>query len=303
MAGGTTLTGGWQFVNPPKYYEEAATGYASVITTATASGIFGKVSAISVETDPGTQEFRAVGSEDVYTQVIGRVGVRARITFALVDTSSVFVSYAIKANANAAGDISRPIHIVWSERTWENGSTFLTTYFALRGCKPNSLTIRGSAGNHLEGECEVIAHSLTYTTTASAFQSTFASEPTADIWNFEDGGANPVTWQSRAVDVTDFSFTVARDLKPVYVLGSSTVQFLFAGNRSITGDATVVYLSASTLADSLTATSGTMSWTMKSSAGTFTGTSTVITGHSLPQEISGETYERITFKTGTVAAL
>lgn len=290
-------------VNAPKYYEEAATGYASVITTATASGIFGKVSGITVEVNPNSNEFRALGSEDVYTQVIGKINVRARVMFGIVNTSSTFISYAIKSNANASADISRAIHVVWSQRTFENGSTFVTTYFALRGCKPNSLRVSGAAGNELKGEVELMAHSFTFTSVATAFQSTFAAEPTDDIWNFEDGGTNPVTWQSRNLDVTDFEFNVGRDLKEIHVLGSSTVQFLQSGNRGITGTFTAVFESSSTYADLLTMTTGSLAWVMKSSAGTFTGASTAIINHSLPVDIAGETYEKYSFKSGTVAAL
>lgn len=305
MAGGTSFTGGWNVLQPPKYYEEAATGYASVITTANASGIFGKVSGITVEVNPNTNEFRALGSEDVYTQLIGNVNVRARVMFGIVNTSSTFISYCIKANANASADISRAIHVVWSQKTWENGSTFVTTFFALRGAKPNSLRVSGSAGNELKGEVELIAHSFTFTgaVATSPFNSTFAAEPTDDPWNFEDGGVNPVTWQSRALDVTNFEWNVGRDLKAINVLGSSTVQFLGSGSRGITGTFTAVYESQSTYADLLTATSGSLAWTMKTSAGTFTGASTVLTDHSLPVDIAGETYETYSFKSGTVAAL
>ena len=299
MAGGTTFTGGWQFVQMPKYYEEAATGYASVITTATASGIFGAVSNIEVTVDPNTQEFRSVSNEDIYTQVVGKVGVRARMTFGIVNTSSVFLGYAVKKNANAAGDISRAIHIVWSQRMSETGSTLITTFFALRGAKPNRVSVTGRAGTPLSCDVDFICHSLTFTAVASAFQSTFAIDPTDAVWNYEDGGVSPVTiFGNAGFNVTEFDWSVDRGLKDIYVLGQSTVAMLGNSQRGITGSFTAVYESASSfLTDSLlTQTTGNISWVMKTGSGTPVFSTVTLTNWSLPQDVAGESYERIDFK-------
>lgn len=305
MAGGTTITGGWNVVNPPKFYEEAATGYASAIAAANANGVFGKSVALEVEVDPGTNQYRALGSEDVYSQIIGKVGIRGRLRFGLTNESTAFINYCNKANANASGDISRAIHVVWSQKTWETGSTFATVYFALRGVKPNRLSVRGAAGTPLEGEVEFISHSLTFTggATYTNFVSTFAAEPTGDPWNFEDGGVNPITLGGVIVDCTNFEWSVDRDLKPVYVLGTSTLTFLFSGNRSVSGTFTEVHRSGSSFLDTLTATAQTLSWVMKTGAGTFSAASTVLTGHSIPVDIATETYQNHSWVGGTTSTM
>ena len=304
MGGGTTFIGGYNFVNTPSYYEEAATGYATAISTAAASGVFGKVSDISVEVDPGTNEFRSLASEDVYTQVVGQIGVRGRITFALVDLSSTFINYSIKANANASGDISRPIHIVWAQRAvTAAASTPVTTYFALRGCRTNNTTISASPGGHITAECEFFAHSIVFTTVSGTYNSTYVTEPTTPIWNYEDGGANPVTLNSRNYDTTDLSVSVGRNIKEVYVLGTSYVALQGPTIREITADGTFVYLTGSTQLDVEAATSYTLSWVMKTGAGTLTVASCVPISWSLPQTVADETYERVSFRGGTVAAI
>lgn len=305
MAVTTTLTGGWQVVDSPKYYEEWQTSYATTITTANASGIFGANSAITIEINPNTNEFRALSSEDIYSQVVGRVGVRARISFGLVNTGTAYMNYAIKRNLNATGDISRSINVVWSQRIFQSGSTFATTYFILYGARPNSYRVTGRAGALLQGETELIAKSFDFTTVGSTyFFSTIASDPTDAVWNFEDGGANPVTLFGRVVDCTDFNWGVERDLKEVFVLGASTVAFLPPGNRSITGDFTAVFLSVSTITqDLLTQTSGTISWVMKTGAGTPTFSSATLINHSLPVEIANETYERVSFRANLMSTM
>jgi len=299
MAGGTTVTGGWLFVQAPKYYEEAATGYASVIPGAAASGIFGAITNFEINTNPDTQEFRKVGSEDLYSQTVGRVGFRWRISFGIVNTSSTFMNYCCKAQANASGDISRSIHIMWAQQLADTGSTLTTTYYALRGCRPNSISISGRAGTPLTAEVEGIAHSLTFTAVATAFQSSFGAEPTDAPWNYEDGGASPVTiFGNAGHNITEFNWTVDRGLKDIYVLGASNVAKLPPTNRGITGSFTVIHESVSTfLADSvLTQTTGNISWVMKTSAGTPVFSTCTLISHGLPQDVAGETYERIDFR-------
>ena len=300
MPGGTTVTGGYLFKDPPKYYEEAATGFASVITNASASGIFGLVQGIEIDVDPDTQEFRKVGSEDPYANVIGKVGVKWRITFGIVNTSSTFMNLCTKPEANASSDISRPIHIVWSQRLADTGSTQTTTYYALRGCRPNSISFDGKAGSPITAVVEGFAHSLTFTAVASAFQATgFAAEPSDAPWNYEDGGASPITiFGNAGHNVTEFSWTVDRGIKPIYVLGASNVAKMPPTIRSITGNFMVIHESVSSfIADSLlTATVGTISWVMKTSAGTPVFSSATLISHSLPQTVADETYERIGFR-------
>ena len=299
MAGGTTVTGGWLFVQAPKYYEEAATGYASLITGAAASGIFGLVQGIEIDVDPDTQEFRKVASEDAYSNVVGKVGIKWRISFGIVNTSSTFINYCTKPQANTSGDISKAIHIVWAQQLSDTGSTLTTTYYALRGCRPNSIGIDGKAGTPLSAVVEGIAHSLTFTAVATAFQASFGSEPTDAPWNYEDGGASPVTIYGNAGhSVTEFSWNVDRGLKPIHVLGASNIVKLPPTIRGITGNFMVIHESVSSfIADSLlTQTTGTISWVMKTSAGTPVFSSATLISHSLPQTVADETYERIGFR-------
>jgi len=300
----TAVTGGWNVVSPPKYYEESSSVYGSAVATANASGIFGANSGITIEINPNTNEFRALGSENIYSQVVGRVGVKARVAFGLVNSSSAYLNYACRTNLNASGDVSKSINVVWSQRTFEDGSTFITTYFALLGARPNSYRTTGRAGAPYTAETELIAKSFTYTTVASTYYSSIGAEPTDAVWNFEDGGANPVTLFGRVVDCTDFNWSVDRDLKEIFVLGASTVAFLPPGNRSITGDFTAIYVSGSTISgDLLTQTSGTISWVMKTSAGTPTFSSATLINHSLPIEIASETYERVSFRANLMSTI
>lgn len=255
-------TGGYLVVKQPQYVEESTFG-----TTPAASPILnwiGIIDNFDPTVDIQAQYIRQVGSEDAIKSILGKETYQAKLEYLL--QNSAFAKYATQAQGGGAGTIDKSLSILTSVKI-----AGTENYIFLKGSRIKSFKLSGKPGEPLKASADIIAkQKTTPSTTHGLTTPTFATDPATAPWNFNDGGANPVTWGALALDVTEINVSFERNLEPIYVLGDTKLKYLPPKAREITGDFTVTWDETTKYADLVALTERTLSWVLKSATSTLT---------------------------------
>lgn len=203
------------FVKPLGYVHETTEG-----TVPTSSPYFspvGAVTALNYKKDNSLIEIGQIGSEDVIDYVTGLTVREASVSFGLI--SSTFLKRAVNAAnfATPTGTISQTFSLVYSIYL-----DAIENFVFLKGCRPKSCSINMEIGKVTECSMDMVCTSITKPATSSGLTTpTFASLASGDVWDWLDGGADPVSVNSVAQSCIKFSCNIERNTSMDFTLGNS----------------------------------------------------------------------------------
>lgn len=255
-------TGGYLVVKQPQYIEETTFG-----TTPTVSPTFnwiGIVDNFDPTADMQAQYIRQVGSEDAVKSLLGKETYQTKLEYLL--QNSTFAKYATQAQGGGAGTIDKSLSVLTSVKI-----AGTENFIFLKGSRIKTFTLSGKPGEAIKASADIISKQKTTPSTSHGLTTpTFATDPATAPFNFNDGGANPVSFGALNLDVTEISVSFERNLEPIYVLGDTKLKYLPPKAREIKGNFTVIWDETTKYADLVALTERTLTWVLKTAVSTLT---------------------------------
>lgn len=252
------------FVKPLQFVEESTEG-----TTPTSSPSFtavGAVTSMNYKKDRSMIEIGQIGPEDVIDYVEGPAVAESSVSFGL--TASTFLKRGVNAAnyGTPTGTISSTMSMAYS--LYLDGTE---NYVFLKGGRPKSCSINMEVGKATECTMDMVHTSITAPASSHGLTTpTFASFPTGDVWDWLDGGANPISWNSSALNCIKFSCSIERNTVMDYTLGNSVGFGSQPHARRISGEFTILWTDTTVETDFDTPAERTLAAVLKSSTSTLT---------------------------------
>lgn len=269
-------------VKVPQYVEETTEG-----TTPTSSPTFaacGAAASLSLKKDQQYVDVAQLGPEDLLSLVKGPDMREFQIKFTLSD--STFLKYGVNAAnfATPTGTISKSLSIVFS--FYLNGTE---NFVFLKGSRCKSVSIAVEVGKPHEVTMDFVCLAISTAASSSGLTTpTHASTPSTAVWDWASGGADPVSWNSSAVNCKKFNITIDRNTKVDFTLGNSTGHSSQPHGRRISGDF-MSLLTATTLeSDYESGTARTLAVVLKSATSTLTVSNAKLTTYSQDREADSD---------------
>lgn len=277
-----TTTTAQLIVKVPQYVEESTEG-----TTPTASPTFaacGASASLSLKKDNQYIDVAQIGPEDLLSLVKGPDMREFQIKYTLSD--STFLKYGVNAAnfATPAGTISKSLSIIFS--FYLNGTE---NYIFLKGSRCKSVSIAVEVGKPHEVTMDFVC--ITISTAASSHgltTPTFASTPSTAVWDWTSGGADPVSWNSSALNCKKFNITINRNTKADHTLGNLPAHSSQPHGRRISGDFMNLLTVTTLESDYESGTARTLAVVLKSATSTLTVTSAKLTTYSQDREADSD---------------
>ena len=217
-----------------EYREENVFGEGIDISSGTLKSA-GHIKSIDPKIEIVLEEFRRLGSEDIYKSIKLAENYRFTVTYAIEDIE--FLKYGINSQGSS-----------------------------------NSIELKANADSLIEVTSEFICKEISTpnTTDYVSGTATHATDLTNNPWHFADA-TDPVRLVSGAsttiLPCTSLTIKINRNLDPIRTLGSQQITFLPATNRDITGSITLLYLSTSREVDLKSSNAYTLRWILKEGTG------------------------------------
>lgn len=293
-------TTGAQVIKTPQLVEEGypatAADYGVMPSTPTFTPI-GYNTQVEPSQDVDLQEVDAVGYEDVQAYLAGKEADMAKVTFNPVDSNLIKRACNSVNWTSPAGTEAATFQLLYSVRMND-----VENFVVLGGCRVNTLKLSLTAGSPLKADAEVWGQLLAGYTSSGPSGATYATPVSGAPWNYADGGATPVTIGGTNVVVTDIEADISRNLKRLFVLGSTHNIDLPPTTREISGKMTVVWSNATQQTALEALTEQTMVWTLKSSVSTATFSNMAFSKlDSLTAGPKDVIYEKYSWKAMTLA--
>lgn len=265
------------YIKLPQFVAETTEG-----TTPTASPTFtsmGSVTSFGIKKGNNLIEVGQVGQEDLLGLATGLTTFEFQVKFQLVN--STFLKRCINAAnyVTPAGTISESFSVIWSQ--YLDG---VENFFFAKGSRCKDTTLNFETGKPIEVTSSFETMNVTKPSTSHGLTTpSFASNPTGPVWDWLSGGANPVSWNSIALNCKKFSVTVNRNTKPDHTLGNTSPFSTQPHARRIGGDFNNLHTAteATTLeTDSNAQTARTLAAVLKSAVSTLTVSNTIIDNYS-----------------------
>jgi len=257
-------------VNNLEYVEETDGAYGVMPTNPTML-FLAQTAKWSPSMDVGADEFRRLGSEDVFKILQKKQLFKSSLEFAIAN--SMFIKYGINAIGGGAGSIDKSLSLGMSVKL-----AGTTNYITLLGTRISSIKLSGNPDKAALSVTAELQHSSITTPTTGDYKGTgaHASADTNPPWTYYDGGVNPITWGS-ALPVEDINVTIERTLSQKWVMGSQTAKYQLPVKRGIKGDLTQEWLSTTQEAALKLNTRQNLTWVLKTGVSTLTITNASLT--------------------------
>lgn len=259
----TQLTHASQIVNSLEYVEETDGSYGALPSNPTMLAI-AEVAKWTPKLDMDKQEFRRLGSEDVFKILAGKNKFDSDIEFGIAN--STFIKYGISA-INGAGTIAKSLALGFSIKI--NGTTH---YVNLLGSRMKMLKISASPEAPIIKCVATMEHSDITSPAKDDYKGSgsHASAGTAAVWTYTDGGANPITWGGSNVNILAINLQFERALASKFYMGSAKIGNQYPVKRKISGDLTTEFDTTSFEVDMKAGTARNLAWVLKSAVSTLT---------------------------------
>jgi hypothetical protein len=246
-----------------EYREENVFGEGIDISSGTLKSA-GHIKSIDPKIEIVLEEFRRLGSEDIYKSIKLAENYRFTVTYAIEDIE--FLKYGINSQGSS-NSIDKSLALGFSYML--NG---VEHFVRIKGARMNSIELKANADSLIEVTSEFICKEISTpnTTDYVSGTATHATDLTNNPWHFADA-TDPVRLVSGAsttiLPCTSLTIKINRNLDPIRTLGSQQITFLPATNRDITGSITLLYLSTSREVDLKSSNAYTLRWILKEGAG------------------------------------
>ena len=253
------------FVKPLQYSHEVTEG-------APVAGLtwvnIGAVQSFNYKKDNSLIPIGNIGPEDVIDYVAGPYIRESSVNFQLINSS--FLKRAVNAAnyATPTGTVSQTFTMLYS--IYLNGTE---NFIVLLGSRPKSCSITMEVGKVTECSMDLVhtAINIPVTTALGGItSSTFQTFPTGDVWDWLDGGANPISVNSVAQNCIKFTCNIERNTAMDFTLGNTAGFGSQSHARRISGEFTTLWTATTeeTLFDA--STEHTIAAVLKSATSTLT---------------------------------
>ena len=232
-----------------------------------------------------------LGSEDLKYILKGKE--TYDVTLSYVPQTSTFLKYLVNSQGGGTGSIDASLSLLISPKI--NG---VTNFLKITGARPDSGSIKWSAGKPLDVSVSLVSKSIpAYVTTDPIGTGAHASDPGTNPWKFDDPGAGGLTLAGTAYDFLDATVNFKRNLdRSLLPIGQAQVAYLPPLERSITGDISIL-LEDSTVYDTylLTASPQTLVLPLKSGTSTLTLSNCVLEKLKRSYKVKATNVEQYSF--------
>lgn len=231
-------------------------------------------------------KYRKLGSPDLYKGIKVREVYDFTLNYAPID--STLLGHMI----NLTGTHDRDdFYTFLISQMHNNAGTLTEMYQVATGCSINSVTINVNSGEVVNVESEWIANNISnWSTTSGLTTPTYATALTATPWSTVTTGTSPLSWNSVAYDVRNFSVTVNQNPDRIQVIGQTTTTWIQATIREITFSMDVVWKDTTLQTDAKSHTPRTMTFQLNS-VGPTTLTFTEATIEDYDETVSADSTE------------
>lgn len=244
-----------------EYREEPIFGAGPDITSGSLN-FAGHVKSIDPRIEIVLEEFRRVGSEDIYKSVKLAENYRFTITYAIENID--FIRYGINAQGTGAGSIDRSLGMGFSYML-----NNIEHFVRIKGARMNSIELKGNVDSTIDVTSEFICKEISTPNTTDYVSGTaqHATPQSSIPWTFADasdpvkinyGNSNDIS-----LPCTNITVRINRNLDPIRTLGSRQITFLPATNRDITGSITLLYFSTAREIDLKDSRTFLLRWVLK----------------------------------------
>ncbi len=246
-----------------EYREENTFGEGIDISTGTLRPV-GHIKSIDPKIEIVLEEFRRLGSEDIYKSVKLAENYRFTVTYAIENIE--FIRYGINPQGSS-NSIDKSLALGFSYML--NG---IEHFVRIKGARMNSIELKANPDSLIEVTSEFICKEISTPNTTDYVTGTATHAPdlSNNPWHFADA-TDPVRLimgtSTTILPCTSITVKINRNLDPVRTLGSQQITFLPATNRDITGSITLLYLTTSREVDLKSGNAYTLRWILKEGSG------------------------------------
>lgn len=246
-----------------EYREENTFGEGIDISTGTLRPV-GHIKSIDPKIEIVLEEFRRLGSEDIYKSVKLAENYRFTVTYAIENIE--FIRYGINPQGSS-NSIDKSLALGFSYML--NG---IEHFVRIKGARMNSIELKANPDSLIEVTSEFICKEISTPNTTDYVTGTATHAPdlSNNPWHFADA-TDPVRLimgtSTTILPCTSITVKINRNLDPVRTLGSQQITFLPATNRDITGSITLLYLTTSREVDLKSGNAYTLRWILKGGSG------------------------------------
>ncbi len=246
-----------------EYREEDVFGEGIDISSGTLRPV-GHIKSIDPKIEIVLDEFRRLGSEDIYKSVKLAENYRFIVTYAIENIE--FIRYGINSQGSS-NSIDKSLALGFSYML--NG---IEHFVRIKGVRMNSIELKANPDSLIEVTSEFICKEISTpnTTDYVTGTATHAADLSNNPWHFADA-TDPVRLimgtSTTILPCTSITVKINRNLDPIRTLGSQQITFLPATNRDITGSITLLYLTTSREIDLKSSNAYTLRWILKEGSG------------------------------------
>jgi len=264
-------TGGWLVVKHPQYVEETTYGVAPTNPAWLWTGV---VEAFDPQPDMATILARQLASEDIRYQMKGPETHTLLIEY--IPQNVTLAKYGVNAAGGGVGTIDKSLYILTSVKV--GGQAGTETYVEHAGCRFNNIVLTGRVGEFIRIRGEIWPKDIPIpdATPPALGTGSYATDPGTNPWKWDDGGANPVSFGARNPDVREISASVSRNLDRLLVMGQVDPKYTLPKQRDITGTLRILWEDQNLWTDMDGQTVSSLTWVLKTAAGTLTLANTVL---------------------------
>lgn len=224
-----------------EYREEPTFGAGPDITSGNLN-FAGHIKSIDPRMEVVLEEFRRIGSEDVYKSVKLAEDYRFTVTYAIEAID--FIRYGINSQGIGSGSIDRSLGMGFSYMLND-----VEHFVRIKGARMNTIELKGNVDSTIEVTSEFICKEISTPNTTDYVSGTaqHATPQSSTPWTFADA-PDPIrinygSGSDIPLPCTSITVRINRNLDPIRTLGSRQITFLPATNRDITGSITLLYFS------------------------------------------------------------
>jgi len=220
------LTGGWLVQKQLAYIEETTYGVTPSNPSFTHAGPI-----VDLADSQETQaiKYRQIGSRDMYAMI--KTGEAYSFDVTYNPLTDDLINYAINLPGVGSQNIGKSLSFVKSALI--NNTEMYTIY---RGCVADSIDISIAADTPVEVTISYIAKSISTPSTSHGLGTvgSWGTNPTLIPWTNLSGGADPLSYNSQAIDTPSFSCSVTNNIEQVKVNGDINNKFTEPTLRDVT---------------------------------------------------------------------